>query len=408
MLYQLHEMQRAFLTPFAAFTDAGSQLFSSPYSPLAYTPISRQMAAGYELMTRIGKEYQKPAWNLPTTQIGGKSVRVIEAVAMDKPFCRLVHFQRDVRLAGKNDPKVLLVAPLSGHHATLLRDTVRALLPNHDLYVTDWVDARMVPLSAGPFHLNDYVRYVQDFIRHLGPDVHVISVCQPTVPVLAAVSLMASANDPCQPRSMVMMGGPIDPRQSPTQVNRLATTKPYAWFENQVIHPVPPRYPGAGRRVYPGFLQHAGFMAMNPDRHMKSHYDFYLDLLRGDDSDAEAHRRFYDEYNAVLDMPAEFYLDTIRMVFQEFALPGGTWEVDGKLVRPADIKDVALFTIEGELDDISGQGQTRAAITLCKSIPADRKAHYTAPNCGHYGIFSGRRWREMICPKIAEFIRQSA
>ncbi len=408
MLYQLHEMQRAFLTPFAAFTDAGSQLFSSPYSPLAYTPISRQMAAGYELMTRIGKEYQKPAWNLPTTQIGGKSVRVIEAVAMDKPFCRLVHFQRDVRLAGKNDPKVLLVAPLSGHHATLLRDTVRALLPNHDLYVTDWVDARMVPLPAGPFHLNDYVRYVQDFIRHLGPDVHVISVCQPTVPVLAAVSLMASANDPCQPRSMVMMGGPIDPRQSPTQVNRLATTKPYAWFENQVIHPVPPRYPGAGRRVYPGFLQHAGFMAMNPDRHMKSHYDFYLDLLRGDDSDAEAHRRFYDEYNAVLDMPAEFYLDTIRMVFQEFALPGGTWEVDGKLVRPADIKDVALFTIEGELDDISGQGQTRAAITLCKNIPADRKAHYTAPNCGHYGIFSGRRWREMICPKIAEFIRQSA
>lgn len=407
MLYQLHEMQRAFLTPFAAFTDAGSQLFSSPYSPLAYTPISRQMAAGYELMTRIGKEYQKPAWNLPTTEIKGKSVRVIEGVAMDKPFCRLLHFQRDVRHAGRDDPKVLLVAPLSGHHATLLRDTVRALLPAHDVYVTDWVDARMVPLSAGPFHLNDYVRYVQDFIRHLGPDVHVISVCQPTVPVLAAVSLMASANDPCQPRSMVMMGGPIDPRQSPTQVNRLATTKPYAWFENQVIHPVPPRYPGAGRKVYPGFLQHAGFMAMNPDRHMKSHYDFYLDLLRGDDSDAEAHRRFYDEYNAVLDMPAEFYLDTIRMVFQEFQLPNGTWEVDGKLVRPADIKNVALFTIEGELDDISGQGQTRAAIKLCKNIPAERKMHYTAPNCGHYGIFSGRRWREMICPKIAEFIRQS-
>lgn len=408
MLYQLHEMQRAFLTPFAAFTDAGSQLFSSPYSPLAYTPISRQMAAGYELMTRIGKEYQKPAWNLPATEIDGKSVRVIESVVLDKPFCRLVHFQRDVRQTPQNDPKVLLVAPMSGHHATLLRDTVRALLPNHDIYVTDWIDARMVPLSAGPFHLNDYVRYVQDFIRHLGPDVHVISVCQPTVPVLAAVSLMASANDPCQPRSMVMMGGPIDPRQSPTQVNRLATTKPYSWFESQVIHPVPPRYPGSGRKVYPGFLQHAGFMAMNPDRHMKSHYEFYLDLLRGDDNDAEAHRRFYDEYNAVLDMPAEFYLDTIRMVFQDFALPNGTWEVDGQLVRPADIKKVALFTVEGELDDISGQGQTRAAIKLCKNIPAERKAHYTAPNCGHYGIFSGRRWREMICPKIAEFIRQSA
>lgn len=407
MLYQLHEMQRAFLTPFAAFTDAGSQLFSSPYSPLAYTPISRQMAAGYELMTRIGKEYQKPAWNLPETQINGKPVRVTETLALDKPFCRLVHFHRDVRAAGRDDPKVLLVAPLSGHHATLLRDTVRALLPNHDVYVTDWVDARMVPLAAGPFHLNDYVRYVQNFIRHLGPDVHVISVCQPTVPVLAAVSLMATANDPCQPRSMVMMGGPIDPRQSPTQVNRLATTKPYSWFESQVIHPVPPRYPGAGRKVYPGFLQHAGFMAMNPDRHMKSHYEFYLDLLRGDDSDAEAHRRFYDEYNAVLDMPAEFYLDTIRMVFQDFSLPNGTWEMDGQTVRPADIKQVALFTIEGELDDISGQGQTRAAITLCKNIPAERKTHYTAPNCGHYGIFSGRRWREMICPKIAEFIRQS-
>ncbi|MBB1592507.1 polyhydroxyalkanoate depolymerase [Achromobacter sp. UMC46] len=408
MLYQLHEMQRAFLTPFAAFTDAGSQLFSSPYSPLAYTPISRQMAAGYELMTRIGKEYQKPAWNLPETRINGKAARVTESVALDKPFCRLVHFHRDVRAAGRDDPKVLLVAPLSGHHATLLRDTVRALLPDHDVYVTDWVDARMVPLAAGPFHLNDYVRYVQDFIRHLGPDVHVISVCQPTVPVLAAVSLMATANDPCQPRSMVMMGGPIDPRQSPTQVNRLATTKPYSWFESQVIHPVPPRYPGAGRKVYPGFLQHAGFMAMNPDRHMKSHYEFYLDLLRGDDSDAEAHRRFYDEYNAVLDMPAEFYLDTIRMVFQDFSLPNGTWEVDGQTVRPADIKQVALFTIEGELDDISGQGQTRAAIKLCKNIPAERKTHYTAPNCGHYGIFSGRRWREMICPKIAEFIRQSA
>ncbi len=409
MLYQLHEMQRAFLTPFAAFTDASSQLFSSPYSPLAYTPMSRQLAASCELMHRMGKEYIKPAWNLPTTTIDGKTVGVTEAVSLDKPFCRLVHFHRDVRqTANRKDPRVLLVAPLSGHHATLLRDTVRALLPNHDVYVTDWVDARMVPLSEGPFHLNDYVRYVQDFIRHLGPDVHVISVCQPTVPVLAAVSLLATANDPCQPRSMIMMGGPIDPRESPTQVNRLATTKPYSWFENQVIYPVPPRHPGVGRQVYPGFLQHAGFMAMNPDRHLKSHYEFYLDLLRGDDGDAEMHRRFYDEYNAVLDMPAEFYLDTIKTVFQEFDLPNGTWEIDGQLVRPADIKKVALFTIEGELDDISGQGQTRAAIKLCKNIPDERKMHYTAPDCGHYGIFAGRRWREMICPKIAEFIRHSA
>ncbi|MCD0505474.1 polyhydroxyalkanoate depolymerase [Bordetella petrii] len=404
MLYHLHEMQRAFLTPFAAFTDASSQLFSSPYSPLAYTPLSRQLAASCELMHRLGKEYQKPAWNLPSTQVEGHEVPVTESVALARPFCRLLHFQRGVR---RNDPRVLVVAPLSGHHATLLRDTVRALLPAHDVYVTDWIDARMVPISAGPFHLDDYVRTIQDFIRHLGPDVHVISVCQPTVPVLAAIALMASAGDALQPRSMVMMGGPIDPRQSPTQVNRLATTKPYSWFESQLIDTVPARYPGAGRRVYPGFLQHAGFVAMNPDRHLKSHYDFYLDLLRGDDSDAAAHRRFYDEYNAVLDMPAEFYLDTIRVVFQEFQLPNGTWHVDGQPVRPADIKQVALLTVEGELDDISGQGQTRAAIKLCSGIPAARKRHYTAPGCGHYGIFSGRRWREMICPKIAEFIRQA-
>ncbi len=404
MLYHLHELQRAFLTPFAAFTDASSQLFSNPFSPLAYTPLSRQLAASCELMHRLGKEYQKPAWSLPSTRIDGREVRVTESVALAKPFCRLLHFQRAARRA---DPRVLLVAPLSGHHATLLRDTVRALLPAHDVYVTDWLDARMVPLAHGPFHLDDYVHYIQEFIRHLGPDVHVISVCQPTVPVLAAIALMASNDDPLQPRSMVMMGGPIDPRQSPTQVNRLATTKPYSWFETQLIDTVPARYPGAGRRVYPGFLQHAGFVAMNPDRHLKSHYDFYLDLLRGDDSDAAAHRRFYDEYNAVLDMPAEFYLDTIRTVFQEFRLPNGTWEIGGQPVRPADIKKVALLSIEGELDDISGQGQTRAAIGLCRGIPAARKRHYTAPGCGHYGIFSGRRWREMICPKIAEFIRQA-
>ncbi|WP_233235519.1 polyhydroxyalkanoate depolymerase [Bordetella sp. LUAb4] len=417
MLYELHELQRAFLTPFAAFTEASSQLFSNPYSPWAYMPVSRQMAAGYELMHRIGKEYEKPAWDLPTTEIDGETVKIIEKVAVDKPFCRLIHFQREGRSQGRGqagtaakrkDPTVLLVAPMSGHHATLLRDTVRALLPNHDVYVTDWTDARMVPVSEGPFHLDDYVYYVQDFLHFLGADTHVISVCQPTVPVLAAISLMASANDPCQPRSMTMMGGPIDPRQSPTQVNNLAMTKPYSWFETQLIHRVPPRYPGAGRLVYPGFLQHAGFVAMNPDRHMKSHYDFYLDLLRGDDGDAEAHRRFYDEYNAVLDMSAEFYLDTIRIVFQEFQLPRGTWKVGGKLVKPADIKKTALLTIEGELDDISGQGQTRAAQDLCSGISAANKAHYTAERAGHYGIFSGRRWRQTICPKIGEFIRQHA
>ena len=407
MLYDLHELQRAFLGPLARFTDSSSLLFSHPCSPMAYTPVSRHIAATYQLFHRLGKEYEKPEWNLRNTEVDGCTVNVKDVAVFHKPFCNLIHFSRDLAPERAKDPRVLLVAPLSGHHATLLRDTVRALLPNHDVYVTDWIDARMVPQSEGAFHLDDYVFYIKDFLRWLGPDTHVISVCQPTVPVLAAVSLMAEENDPCQPRSMVLMGGPIDTRESPTQVNRLATTKPYSWFEDTVIHRVPARYPGAGRRVYPGFLQHAGFVAMNPDRHLQSHYDFYLDLLRGDDDDAESHRRFYDEYNAVLDLPAEFYLDTIQVVFQEHRLPRKTWEIDGRIVDPAAISNHALLTIEGELDDISGLGQTRAAIRLCENIPDDRKQHYTAENCGHYGIFSGRRWRNMICPLIADFIRRS-
>lgn len=408
MLYQFYDLQRSFLTPLAAFTDTGSQLFSHPCSPLAYTPVSRQIAAAYELVHRLGKDYEKPQWGIDSVAIAGRKAAVNPCTAVDKPFCKLVHFECERPAAAGPAPVVLLVAPLSGHHATLLRDTVRSLLPEHDVYVTDWVDARMVPQSEGPFHLNDYVHYIEDFIRLLGPDVHVMSVCQPTVPVLAAVSLMAARGETCLPRSMIMMGGPIDTRQSPTQVNRLATTHAYSWFEDNLIHRVPTRYPGAGRKVYPGFLQHAGFMAMNPDRHLRSHYDFYLHLVRGSNDDAEAHRRFYDEYNAVLDMPAEFYLDTIKTVFQEHQLPLGTWEIDGQRVDPGAIRNVALLTIEGELDDISGLGQTHAALDLCSHIAKDRKQRYTAPNCGHYGIFSGRRWRETICPKIAEFIRQSA
>lgn len=406
MLYDLHELQRAFLSPLARFTDSSSLLFSHPYSPMAYTPISRHMAATYELFHRLGKEYEKPEWNLDVTEVDGRSVAVKVDTVFRKPFCNLVHFARDLPPGRAADPRVLLVAPLSGHHATLLRDTVRALITNHEVYVTDWIDARMVPQSEGPFPLNDYVHYVRDFLRWLGPDTNVISVCQPTVPVLAAASLMAQEDDPCQPRCLVLMGGPIDTRESPTQVNKLATTKPYSWFEDTVIHRVPARYPGAGRHVYPGFLQHTGFVAMNPDRHVKSHYDFYLDLLRGDQDDAAAHRRFYDEYNAVLDLPAEFYLDTIRVVFQEHQLPLKTWEIDGRIVDPSAISKTALLTIEGELDDISGLGQTRAALKLCDNVPAERKQHYTAENCGHYGIFSGRRWRQTLCPMIAEFIRR--
>jgi poly(3-hydroxybutyrate) depolymerase len=362
-------------------------------------------------MYRLGKQYEKPEFEIDSTLVNDKPVRIIEEVTTTRPFCRLLHFKKDLgnkELAALKQPTILLVAPLSGHHSTLLRDTVRGLLPEHDVYITDWTDARMVPASDGPFHLHDYIYYIQDFIRQLGPDLHVVSVCQPTVPVLAAISLMASAKDSHLPKSMTMMGGPIDPRKSPTDVNNLATEKPFSWFENTVIYSVPSNYPGFGRMVYPGFLQHAGFVAMNPSRHAQSHWDFYMHLREGDNESADSHRKFYNEYNAVLDMPAEYYLETIKTVFQDFALPHGTWEVGGKLVRPQDIKSVALFTIEGELDDISGPGQTQAAHDLCSSIPKSKKQHYTAEKCGHYGIFSGRRWRELICPKITAFIKDNA
>jgi len=408
MLYHLHELQRRLMNPLSVWAQATSELFSSPYSPLAYTPMSRRLAAGYDLLHRLGKHYDKPAFGLSPTRINGTAVPVVEEVDLDKPFCRLLHFRRELtgKLARRPaDPRVLIVAPLSGHHATLLRDTVRALLPEHDVWITDWIDARLVPVSKGPFHLDDYVAYVREFVAFLGPDVHLISVCQPTVPVLAAVSLMASDKDPHQPRSMTMMGGPIDTRRNPTQVNALATRKNHGWFENNVVFTVPSSHPGYLRKVYPGFLQHAGFVAMNPDRHLNSHWDYYMDLVKGDLDDVEQHRAFYDEYNAVIDLPAEYYLDTIRIVFQEHRLPRGTWEVGGKPVRPQDIRTVALFTVEGELDDISGSGQTQAAHDLCSSIPKNMKQHLTAQGAGHYGIFSGRRWREMIYPRIRDFIR---
>ncbi|MGZ8288482.1 MAG: polyhydroxyalkanoate depolymerase [Telluria sp.] len=409
MLYHLHEMQRSFLTPLMQWAEASSKLFTNPVSPLAHTPFSQRIAAGYELMYRLGKDYEKPEFGINTVTIGADTVGIVERTVSTRPFCRLQHFKKDLgdaAFAALDQPKVLLVAPLSGHHSTLLRDTVRALLPDHDVYITDWTDARMVPLSEGPFHLDDYIYYVQDFIRLLAPDLHVISVCQPTVPVLAAISLMATAKDPKLPKTMTMMGGPIDPRRSPTAVNDLATEKSFSWFENTVIYAVPGNYPGFGRRVYPGFLQHAGFIAMNPGRHAQSHREFYNHLVAGDDEPAESHRQFYNEYNAVLDMPAEYYLDTIKTVFQDFALPRGTWNVGGQLVRPQDITTVALFTVEGELDDISGAGQTQAAHDLCSGLPADMKQDFVCDGAGHYGIFSGRRWRDIICPKIGEFIRK--
>jgi poly(3-hydroxybutyrate) depolymerase len=408
MLYQLYESQRALMAPFAEFASASAKLYSHPLSPFTHVPMAHRWAASFDLVHRLAKEYEKPRFDIQSTTVDGVEVAVQEQVVVDKPFCRLLRFKRftddaPVLSRMKEQPSVLVVAPLSGHHATLLRDTVRMLLQDHKVFITDWTDARMVPLDKGPFHLDDYVHYVQEFIRAIGHDVNVISVCQPTVPVLAAVSLMATAGEPTPP-ALVMMGGPIDARLSPTAVNNLAMNKSFDWFENNVIYRVPPNYPGAGRRVYPGFLQHSGFVAMNPDRHLSSHYDYFLDLVRGDEESAEAHRQFYDEYNAVLDMPAEYYLDTIRTVFQEFALVDGTWNVGGQRVRPQDITRSALLTIEGELDDISGAGQTKAAHALCTGIPKSRQFHYDAVGAGHYGIFSGRRWREQVYPEVRQFI----
>jgi len=413
MLYQIYETNRAWISPFSEFASAASKLYSNPLSPMAQVPSAQRVSAGFDLVHRLTKEYEKPEFGINKVNVHGTEVVIQEQVVEDKPFCKLVRFKRftdDAKLLDKmrDQPSVLVVAPLSGHHSTLLRDTVRTMLQDHKVYITDWVDARMVPLEAGPFHLDDYVNYVQEFIRKVGPGVHVISVCQPTVPVLAAVSLMASRGE-VTPRTMTMMGGPIDARKSPTAVNNLAMNKSYEWFENNVIYRVPTNYPGATRRVYPGFLQHTGFVAMNPDRHATSHYDYFLDLVRGDDDSVESHREFYDEYNAVLDMPAEYYLDTIKTVFQDFALVNGTWKVrnpKGKeeLVKPQDIKTTALLTVEGELDDISGAGQTKAAHDLCTGIPKARHKHYDVEGAGHYGIFAGRRWRDKAYPEIRAFI----
>jgi len=413
MLYQIYETNRAWISPFSEFASAASKLYSHPLSPMAQIPSAHRVSAGFDLIHRLTKEYEKPEFGINKVNVHGTDVVIQEQIVEEKPFCKLIRFKRftdDAKLLDKmrDQPSVLVVAPLSGHHSTLLRDTVRTLLQDHKVYITDWIDARMVPLEDGEFHLDDYINYVQDFIRKVGPGVHVISVCQPTVPVLAAVSLMASRGE-VTPRTMTMMGGPIDARRSPTAVNNLAMNKSFEWFENNVIYRVPQNYPGAGRRVYPGFLQHTGFVAMNPDRHANSHYDYFLDLVRGDGDSAEAHRQFYDEYNAVLDMPAEYYLDTIKTVFQDFALVNGTWKVrnpQGKeeLVRPQDIKTTSLLTVEGELDDISGAGQTRAAHELCTGIPKTRQKHYDVIGAGHYGIFSGRRWREQAYPEIRAFI----
>ena len=404
MLYQWYDWQRTALEPFRLFSQAATEIYGHPDSPLSYLPGSRNVAAAFDLMSRITKRYERPVFGIHKVASNGVEYAVSEVYDLQKPFCRLLHFRKE---GAPKQPKVIVFAPLSGHFATLCRDTVKTLLADHDVWITDWIDAKEVPITVGTFHFDDYVGYVQEFLRFMGRDSHAISVCQPTVPVLAAVSLMAAKGEPI-PRTLTMMGGPIDTRRSPTAVNNFAKTRPLSWFEAKVVQRVPMRYPGFMRRVYPGFMQFAGFVAMNPDRHVESHVQYYQHLVEGDGESAEAHRRFYDEYNAVMDLPAEYYLETVERVFQKQLLPQGKLMVAGERVRPELIRQTALFTIEGELDDISGNGQTEAAQGLCRGIPAKDKQHFEAKGVGHYGIFSGRKYREMIYPRIREFIKRNA
>lgn len=402
MLYQLFDFSHMMVMPYRIAAELTQHTFQNPYMPLSFTRFGRAVAAGAELLERTTRRYAKPGWHLETTEIDGKKVAVNVETALEKPFCRLQHFKRKTNAS---DPRVLIVAPMSGHHATLLRGTVEAMLPHHDVYVTDWIDARLVPLSAGRFDLEDYVTYVMEFLRHLGRDTHVIAVCQPAVPVMCAVSLLAQMNDPCQPRSMTLMGGPIDTRRAQTTVTKLGKDRSLAWFERTVVTTVPVYYPGAMRRVYPGFVQLSGFMSMNLDRHVGEHMRLFQHLVKGDGDSAASHRRFYDEYLSVMDITAEFYLQTVQRVFQEHALPAGTFRWKDMVVDAAAIKDTALLTIEGTLDDISAPGQTIAAHDICSGLDPVKKKNHLAQGVGHYGIFNGRRWRNEIQPIVADFIR---
>lgn len=409
MLYHLYELQHAMLTPMRLQAEMAQSFFRNPLNPMSYTPAGRVASATAEMLERGSRKFGKPEFMLHHTKINGKKVAVTEEVVVEKPFCRLLNFKRDIK---RNDPKVLIAAPMSGHYATLLRGTVKALLPHHNVFITDWEDTRQVPLKEGKFDLDSYITYLREFMSLLGPDVHVIAVCQPAVPVLAAVSLMATDNDPNQPLSMTLMGGPVDTRVSKTEVTELAETRPLSWFEQMVVMKVPFFYPGAYRKVYPGFMQLGGFMSMNLDRHVGSYMQFYHHLINGDGDSAAAHRKFYNEYLSVMDIPAEFYLQTVETVFQKHDLPKFQMKWKDPLsgesmpVRPQDIRHTALLTIEGEKDDISARGQTTAAHELCYSLSQRKQYHHFQLDCGHYGIFNGRRWREQIMPRIRHVIRK--
>ena len=403
MLYYMHEFARLSMAPARAWTEAMRFMVDHPLNPMSSTPMGRSMASAAEIFEHLTRAYGKPEWDLHATEIEGREVAVEEEVLINRTYCHLLHFKR---AAERKDPKLLVVAPLSGHFATLLRGTVEAMLPDHEVYVTDWQDCRMIPATQDRFNLNDYIDYLIDFLHLLGPNTHVLAVCQPSVPALAAVSVMSGWGDNCVPASLTMIGGPIDTRKSPTKVNQLAQEQPLEWFERNVVVDVPPPYPGMFRKVYPGFIQLTNFISMNLDQHIKSYGELFEHLVQGDDEAADKKRDFYEEYRSVMDLPAEFYLQTIKTVFQEHELPDGKMIARWHPVLPDMITQTALMCIEGELDDISGIGQTKAALEITPNLPDDKKLYYLQPGAGHYGVFNGRKWREQIAPRIKRFIRE--
>ena len=411
MLYALHEAAYYASTPMRLAARAARDFWGSPLNPAADSAIGRHMHAGADLFANVTRRYGKPKWNLDTIRIGQVDVRVRETVVWQSPWARVIQFDRDMadmRRAGKFslDPAVLIVAPLSGHYATLLRGTVEAFLPDHSVFIVDWVNARNVSVLEGRFDFHDYIDHIIEMLAVLGPRPNVVAVCQPGPPVLAAAALMAEQNHPSRPASMTFMGSPIDARLSPTVTNQLAEEKPFTWFKSNMIHTVPLPYAGFGRRVYPGFVQLYSFMSMNEDRHRDAHWSYFNSLIAGDGDGVEKHEEFYDEYLSVLDLTEEFYLQTIDIVFQQYLLPKGELMHRGTRVKPETISDIGLMTVEGENDDISGIGQTQAAHGLCANIPEDLKLDYVQPGVGHYGVFNGRRFREEIYPRVRRFIRK--
>ncbi len=405
--YHMYEFAHLAVAPARAMSDATRLMFHNPLNPLTHTVMGRNLAAAAELFERLTRRYGKPIFDLDSTWIDGKEVAVVEEIVWRKPFCNLVRFVRDLPATAPRQPRLLIVAPISGHYATLLRGTVEAFLPYCEVYITDWTDARMVPVTFGGFDLDDYIDYLIEMARLLSADgepLHTLGVCQPSVPLIAAVAVMERDGDPAAPASMTLMGGPIDTRRSPTAVNQLAERRGPGWFRRNCIVQVPFPYPGVGREVYPGFLQLSGFMAMNYDKHVNAHVEMFNHLVDGDGDSAEKHREFYDEYMAVMDLDAAYYLQTIETVFVKHALPKGEMRHRDTLVDLADIRRAGLMTVEGEKDDISGVGQTQAAHDLCVNIPSDRKQHHLQMGVGHYGVFNGSRFRNEIAPRIREFI----